>query len=174
MKANLLVLILSLLSCQRSHQIEFKKIQKNLSKNFSYSVVGSEVHSVKNCKKYIFDIKGKANSNLRIASYDKAFITNLNDLPSVLNEEGFDRIKEEHINNLRTRGIKEHCLQVNDFECVKYHFRDPTEEDFLSITQKLDDQYSFVLRQGEVITNKVQMELCPNKEIEISYFLQVP
>lgn len=174
MKIHFILLIFTLLSCQRSHQIEFNNLTKKLSSNFSYTLSKSKVHTIKNCQKYIFDIEGKAKSNLKIVSYEKAFINHLSELPSALNEVGFDRIKEEHIYNLKTRGIKEHCLEVNGFECVKYHFRDPTEEDLLLMTQKLDNQYSFAIRQGEVIMNRVQMELCPHKEIEISYFSQVP
>lgn len=174
MKSILVFLIFILSSCQSSQEVEFSKLQNKLSKHFSYSLLESEVEPFMNCKKYVFSIKGKANSNLRITSYDKAFIPSVDEFPSTLNEVSFNRVKEERIDYMRTLGIKEHCLEVKDFECVRYHFRDPTDDDLLSLTQKLDDQYSISLQKGEVITNKVQMEICPSRKVEISYFVQVP
>lgn len=171
--AFIIFLLMLLMSCQPNHKLEFEQLKKNLSSHFIYTLKQSEETSYLGCKHLVLHIEGKAKSPLRIKTHQKIFLNTPFDHPGALDEIGFERMKDRHIKDLQAIGIKEHCLEVKDFECRKYHFRNVEQEDLLRLTQKFEDDYSIRLKEGDKILNKIQMKICRQKEMEVSY-LQVP
>lgn len=163
-----------MLSCQRQYHAEFAILKSKLSNHFTYTPLHTEFYPIKNCRSYHFNLEGRARDHLRIKEHEKVFINTSAGLPNALNELSFKRVREEKLLDLRTRGIKEQCLEVKEFECIKYQFRDPSESELLGVVQKLDDEYAIQIEQGQTITNKIQMMVCPQQEVEISYLVQLP
>ncbi|HLW55963.1 MAG TPA: hypothetical protein VKY27_01180 [Bacteriovoracaceae bacterium] len=174
MNKILLATLLLTIACSDPHIAEFNLLKPQLSNHFQYSLKRSELSQELNCRKITLEIEGKAKTNLRLKNMKNVFLQIPSTLPLVVDEGGFQRIKEKQIAELRTQGIQEHCLEVKDFECIRYYFRDTTERDLLNLIQKIDGDYAVSLKKGETLTDQILMTICPQRKLEVSYLVQLP
>lgn len=173
-KLIIFFLILLIYSCLHPHEKEFSQVLPRLSQHFDYALKKSEVSHELNCRKITFKVEGKAKTNLRLKDTRNVFLSLPQTIPSVVNEGGLERLKNKKLKDLRTMGIKEHCLEVTDFECRRYHFRNATELDMAKLLETIESEYAYSVQQGEAITDWIQMKICPQNQPELSYLVQVP
>lgn len=159
----------SLISCQQEEERESDELKSRLSTLFTYQIVQQKLLPSPDCQKLIYEVQGEAREDLRLRSLHRAFISSSFDLPSTLNEEGLNRIKRQYLSELRTHGIREQCLQVKNDECDKYQFRDPDPQDEVKLQEKIEKEYAFIIKRGERVRNKIQIEKCPEISYKLSY-----
>lgn len=169
----LLLFIPLLMACNPHYHSEFNKIKPLLSSHFHYTIISSEITYEENCKKYTFTLEGKAKRELRLKDYKNIFL-NTSIPPKVLDVHGLSRFITKQIEDLKMRGIQERCLEEKDSECKKYYFRHFTPQDEVDIAYKIEKEYHLKLSMGEALENSLQLKLCPQKDIEVSYLVQEP